>query len=221
MSRRLALSRSKRIWLLAGGAVAFLIVGTVVALDRRPQPTSVESVEVVTTSTLSPEEQRPGVEIPYTWSGNAEDPKYLRLPTIGAEGYIQAVGKDAQGRIAVPTNIHFGGWFVEAALPGNAGLAIISGHTNGPTRREAIFTHLGELGVGDTFSLETGDGSILGYVVRSVAVYPLEAAANALFSQSPRIESQLTLITCTGPYNEQTKDFEERTIVVSELVSRS
>jgi LPXTG-site transpeptidase (sortase) family protein len=173
------------------------------------------STETVTNSTDTPEEEPPTDN--FVWVGKSNDPKYIRLPSVSIEGYIQNVGIDQNSQIAVPNNVHFGGWFVDTVRPGELGLSIIDGHLNG-TSRGGIFRNLKNVKVGDEFEVEIGDGTTQQYRVIDTQTLDNDKAADVLFSQKFGILSQLNLITCGGTYDKSAKIYEQRVIVISEHI---
>ena len=206
-------------WLLATGLVLTVVAIVVVVclvVNNRQIPTLTDKVEVVTHSTDTPSEQKPGSS--YTWRGSANDPKKIVMPTAGIDAFIQNVGVDQNNQIAVPNNIHIAGWFVDSVRPGHKGLSIIDGHVDGRTANEGVFAALNTLNKGDEFTVEMGSGRVLRYHVSKVTTVATDEAASVLYSQNPSITSQLNLITCTGTYLKDQKTYDRRTIVASELM---
>lgn len=195
------------------GLTAVLLGGHLWPLTLSQQPGR-EAV-VVTHSTEQPSEERPSDT--YDWRGSAHDPKKIIISIIGVDAYIQNVGVDQNQEVAVPNNIHMGGWFVDSVRPGEKGLSIIDGHLNGNSR-DGIFIDLEKVTTGDTYVIEFGDGSKRDFRVKDVKIVDLEDAAGVLFSQDPSIASQLTLITCGGTYDKQARLYDKRVIVTSELL---
>ena len=171
--------------------------------------------EVITFSTDTPNEVKP--DVGYSWPGKPGGPKYISLPSINSGGYIQKVGVDQNRAIAVPNNVHFAGWFVESARPGDRGLSIIDGHVDG-RESDGVFKRLAELSEGDTFTVEFGDGTVRTFRVTGVTSVHADSAENALFSQGSWVSSQLNLITCGGSFDAATGAYDERVIVASTVV---
>lgn len=185
---------------------------------KPPPPTPVvteEPRDVVTDLTGTPVEDPPGPT--YKWKGRATDPKYIKLPTVGVEAYVQAVGIDKNQQIAVPNNIHVAGWFVESARPGENGLSIIDGHVDG-TSVGGVFRKLVQLKQDDQFTIEFGNGTVKTFKVIRVTAVDLNKAADVLFSQDSKIKSQLNLITCGGTYDKKNKTYNQRIIVEASFV---
>lgn len=168
---------------------------------------------VVSVSTDKPTETKPAS---YRSTATGSQPKYLKLPSIKAEGYVQKVGIDQRKQVAVPTNIHLAGWFVHAVTPGEPGLSIIDGHLDGRTQ-PGIFAKLDKLKLSDTFTVELANGVTRQFLVVSVQSLPVADAAAVLFSQTPGVARQLNLITCAGTYK-GAAGYDHRVIVTSRLI---
>lgn len=171
--------------------------------------------EIITHSTDKPDETKP--DKGYKWKGAQSDPKYIKLPTINAEGFVQTVGVDQDKQVAVPNNIHMAGWFADSIKPGQRGLSIIDGHLNGRSA-DGIFVHLQNMKKDDTFTIEFGDGSTKQFKVTGIATIATKDAPNVLFSQNPKATNQLNLITCGGSFDRSSRLYDKRVIVSSELI---
>lgn len=211
-----------RLWLFVKHNILELTLGAVLVVlvlvglavhSAKPVPLGPEP-ELVTGSTLTPNEQKPA-RATYKWQGNPSDPKYIVIPHV-AEGFIQKVGIDQHKAIAVPSNIHMAGWFVDSVLPGKKGLSIIDGHVDGPTQ-PGIFTNLAKAKVGSNFTITFGNGDIKQFRVKKVTTVDASKAETKLFDQDPKLIRQLNLITCGGTYN-KTVGYDKRVIVSAEFV---
>lgn len=211
---RLAKLVKKHKVLLVAGSFVFIVLGAVAVSVILDGPDA--EADVVTYSVDTPSESRP--DETYTWRGRPEDPMEIRIPSAQTEGFIQKVGKDQNGQIAVPNNIHIAGWFIDSARPGQQGLSIIDGHVDGRSEQGGVFKHIGRLNTDDTFQVELGSGTVLDYKVHTVTSVETDKAASQLFSQMPGVVSQLNLITCGGNYDRELRDYDQRIIVVAELL---
>jgi LPXTG-site transpeptidase (sortase) family protein len=189
----------------------FLVTASAILLFLSKRPETPAGNGVISRSTDTPAESQPKN---YVWTGSKDDPKYIKLPSIGAEGFIQKVGIDRQGQVAAPNNIQFAGWYINSARPGAKGLGVIDGHVDG-LHSAGIFKELSALSAGDVFNVELGSGKKLHYKVRKVQTVGLDQALNVLFSQYPDIPYQLNLITCGGTFSSETKAYDKRVIVVA------
>lgn len=170
---------------------------------------------VIASSTNTPAEIAPKKET-YQWVGSDDEPKYIVLPSISAEGFVQKANVDQNNEIAVPSNIHMAAWFLKSAKPGMPGLSIIDGHVNG-RENAGIFKDLSKLKNGDVYSVELGSGEIKQYRVFKNETVAVADSVNILFSQDPKVPSQLNLITCGGTFDKKSQSYDKRVIVSSSL----
>jgi LPXTG-site transpeptidase (sortase) family protein len=170
--------------------------------------------EVVTVDDEEPDEAKPDVA---QYSVPADQPRRILLPSINTEGIIQKVGITAENAVAVPSNIHFAGWYTGSVKPGEPGLSIVDGHVSGRFA-DGVFKELKNLATGDMFSVEFGDLSIIKFQVMEVRTLPESESAAYLFERREGIEAQLNLITCGGNFDRQNVTFEDRVIVVAKRV---
>jgi LPXTG-site transpeptidase (sortase) family protein len=207
-------SKNKRLVIVV---CSVILTGTIAWLIVNSQNKVEAPAETLTYSTDKPDENKPDKNT-YKWQGAPDEPKYISLPTIGAEGFVQRVGVDQNKQVAVPSNIHIAGWFVDSVKPGQNGLSIIDGHVTGWTT-DGIFKNLGQLKSGDTYTVKLGNGTIKKYKVKEVITRPAVKSASPLFSQDPKVKSQLNLITCGGKFDQKTNQYENRIIATSELIN--
>lgn len=211
MAERFRLTGSKKLAALL--ALIFVLgVGTLILLGSN-QLNETSKGPTITSSTNRPVEVAPKKET-YNWKGGSGDPKYIVLPTISTEGFIQKADIDQNKQIAVPSNIHMAAWFIRSSIPGDPGLSIIDGHVDG-RENAGIFKKLGSIKPGDQYSVELGSGAIKKFKVIKVATVPVNDSTNILFSQDPTVSSQLNLITCGGTFDTETKSYDLRVIVSS------
>lgn len=198
--------------------VLLLIFGVLVVLaasHTASQSSSTGSVDVINFSTEKPDESKQNAK-EYDWHGAAEDPKSIKISSLGVDSYIQKVDVDQNTRVAVPSNVHLAGWFVGSVRPGEKGLSIIDGHVGGRTAN-GVFKKLGRLKIEDTFEVERGDGKILQYkVIKTTTVLETESAS-VMFSQNPKVASQLNLITCAGQYTAARHTYSDRVVIYAAL----
>lgn len=177
-------------------------------------PNPIISTEVITNSTNKPDE----TPVPCAEYKVANDmPRRIILPSIGTEGCIQKVGVDQNNAVAVPSNIHLAGWFVNSVKPGDKGVSLIDGHVRGKYG-PAIFTDLKKLSSGDKFQVEFGDQSIRNFEVVSTEELSIESASKQMLTPKQGIERQLNLITCGGNFDRNNQQYDKRVLVVSKLV---
>ena len=166
-----------------------------------------EELDIVTESIEVPSEEEPeDFYVP------PDLPKYISIPSIGVRGYIQSVGIDQKGLIAVPNNVHIAGWYINSAKPGKEGLSIIDGHRDGTTIG-GIFRKLETLSKGDNISIEYGDGSEYTFEVVDLKKLSIEDAYDFMYSRIDGVDVQLNLVTCGGKWSREIDTYEDRIIV--------
>jgi LPXTG-site transpeptidase (sortase) family protein len=214
------LSRRQRIAAAVTCLITIASLATIIFIaTRHSEPPLFDKDGVVTYSTSSPDESPASASSGYQWHGSPEDPQYIKLPSIDAEGYIQKMGVDQNRQVSAPTNINLAGWFVNSSRPGSRGLSVIDGHVDGQ-RSDGIFKSLGSLKPDDTFEVKLGNGEVLTYQVMSVQTTAAAEAASLLFSQDPKVASQLNLITCAGRFDSRSQRYDKRVVISSKLVTK-
>ncbi|HSW98426.1 MAG TPA: class F sortase [Candidatus Saccharimonadales bacterium] len=199
-------------------AVALLAGAGGYSLARRPQvQTQPPAVKHVVKHTTDHPSEAPIAKAAYVSTAGPAEPKYINLPTIGTQGFIEKMGIDQHNQVAAPGNVNLAGWYVNSALPGQPGLSIIDGHVDGLSS-PGIFKNLGKLKPGDQFTVQQGNNTTHTYSVRSVTSVSDGQAVEALFSQDPSVPSELNLITCGGAFNRATKEYEQRVVVAAALL---
>lgn len=170
--------------------------------------------QVITYSTETPSEEKPNN---FVWTGEDSDPKKIKIPAINVDAFIQQVGVDQNRLVAVPDNIYHTGWYVESVKPGQPGLSVIDGHVNG-RNKDGIFINLNKLNKGDTFVITFGNAEEKRFEVDEVISAKTEESADILFSQKNGIKQQLNLITCGGEFDNNTRQYDQRVIVISKMI---
>lgn len=183
------------------------------ATHRLPASTS---SEVVTASTTTPDETAP-TETCDEYAAADVRPKKIQISKVDIDGCVQRVGIDQYNAVAVPTNVHVAGWYVDSPLPGDEGVSLVDGHIVG-RYSDAIFGRLHQLETGDVVRVVAGDNSVRVFEVVEVVSYPEGDATRELFKPLDGVDRQLTLITCGGRYDNASQAYDERLIVRTKLV---
>ena len=214
---RVKRSSKKKWFILPGIILAIIGTGFVLWLQKTHTPASPpEGKNTITHSTATPSEE-PIAKETYISTATGNEPSIIRLPSINTTAFIQKVGVDQRGEVAVPNNIHLAGWFTKGAKPGEAGLSIIDGHVNGLTQK-AVFASLPDIKPGDEFEIEQANATILRYKVMGTKIVDASNAANFLFSQDSTVSSQLNLITCIGTFDQKANNYDKRFIASAKLL---
>ena len=145
----------------------------------------------------------------------------LIVPSAGIRAAVVQVGLTIDGAMGSPDNPFVVGWFNRSARPGQPGNALLGGHRdyqdiNGNVG-VGVCWELDETRVGDQLVMherET-DRYYVYDVVERATVRPESRAAVKYLSQT--LESVLTLITCSGDFDEATHSYDQRIVIVALL----
>jgi sortase (surface protein transpeptidase) len=146
----------------------------------------------------------------------APPPATLVIPALQVRAVVEAVGTDAQGRMAAPSQADHVAWFNQGPAPGDAGDALIDGHldwTNGP----AVFWLLGKLRAGDEVDVLRADGSQARFQVDATATVRYDARMEQLFVRTG--PPSVSLITCSGSWDRQHGTYQDRLLVHATLIA--
>jgi len=141
-------------------------------------------------------------------------PTRLLVPAIGVDAQVEAVGLDAQGRMATPSGASTVAWYQPGPTPGEVGNAVIAGHldwTTGP----AVFWRLGTLHPGDDVTVVRANGSQAHFIVDGTSMMSYNAPTDGLFTRDG--PPSLTLITCAGAWDRQRGTYLQRLVVHATL----
>ena len=145
----------------------------------------------------------------------------LILPSAGIRAAVVQVGLTPDGAMGSPDNPFVVGWFNRSALPGKSGNALLGGHRDYQDRDGNIDVgvcwKLDETRVGDQLIMfdESQNLYYVYDIVDKATIRPDSKAAIRYLSQTR--ESVVTLITCSGDFDERTHSYEERIVVVALL----
>lgn len=141
-------------------------------------------------------------------------PTRLRIPAIGVDSDLMALGLDGDGTLETPPGAFPAGWFTGAPTPGELGPAIIAGHVryNAP----GVFARLTDLRPDDQISVKRADGSTATFrVIRLEHFAKSKFPTQKVYGNIDR--AGLRLITCGG-LDASTNEFEENVVVFADLV---
>jgi len=142
-------------------------------------------------------------------------------PSAGIRAAVVQVGLTADGAMGSPDNPFVVGWFNRSALPGELGNALLGGHRDYQDRDGNIDVgvcwKLDETSVGDQLLIfdEAQNRYYVYDIVDMATIRPDSREAIRYLSQTR--ESVITLITCSGDFDDETHSYEERLIVVALL----
>lgn len=130
------------------------------------------------------------------------------------------IGRDTNGNVGAPTNIHDTSWYTSSSLPGleDRGSTVITGHV-GRDRYNGVFYALPQVQINDTITITMGDNSELNYrVTKTERVAISDIRMGDYLSYAGTDKPQLHLITCVGVYDSEILSYTDRFIVSAEKI---
>jgi sortase (surface protein transpeptidase) len=186
-------------------AVVLAACGTTTSPGASAPPATTESASTVATpAAASTQDGRP-------------TPTNVRIPKIGAESTLVAVGLDNARAIAVPSvdQPMQAAWYKHSQVPGDPGPSILLGHVDG-RQKPGIFYKLHDLKAGDEIFVKRADGKELRFVATRTQQVPKEQLPEeAIFGTTT--ESELRLITCGGAFDKAVHSYKDNIIVYAKL----
>src|SRR5581483_3608403 len=154
---------------------------------------------------------------PYVPAGGSVAGDRMVISRLGIDGYVSAsyVGPDGQmGDPSGPWDIlwyDFSGFTGLGGAPGAGGNAVFAGHVDYHPHIEAIFWTLRQAQPGDIIDYYKADGTHLQYQVQ----WNIDAAPDADFTDYVAQTGQdiMTIITCDGVFNPETRHYDHRSVV--------
>ena len=137
-------------------------------------------------------------------------PAMILIPSLNVHRPIEPVGIDRSGTMYTPQNLWNAGWYKGGPVPGAPGDAVIEGHAGYPNA-PLLFGRLHQLRSGDRIVVVLADGSRRLFIVKSLAIWRAGTSPPSL--GEPYGLPRLTLITCTGPFDDHYKTYADRLVV--------
>jgi Sortase domain len=144
-------------------------------------------------------------------------PVSLLLPGGPAPVPLQPIGALRSGVLALPDRPSVLGWYAAGALPGDdAGTAVVAGHVDSARYGVGPLRRLLDLSLGDRIEVTDEAGTVHLFAVTSRTTYRKADLPRALFrTDGP---PQLALITCGGPFDRSTGNYEDNVVVVAAAI---
>jgi sortase A len=147
-------------------------------------------------------------------------PHRLIIPKLNINAQVENVGLNEKKAMDVPSTNWTVGWYDLGYRPGEVGNAVMAGHWDDDRGGPAVFFHLKKLKVGDEVISEEilpdGKAKQWRYQVALIETYPYDKVPmQHVFGDFPI--ARLNLITCGGKWDNDTKNYSERTVVYTRL----
>lgn len=171
--------------------------------------------EGLLTPEVTPEAAPPDGDGPAVAPPVVVAPARLVIPKIQVEAPVVTVGVDGNGVMESPKGPFEVGWYSFTAAPGSGGNAVFSGHVDYVNVGAAVFWGLRNLGAGDLVEVRLADGTAYTYVVVSSMSYDANDVPITEIV-GPTARDTVTLITCTGTFNRDVRQYSHRLVVRAE-----
>lgn len=152
----------------------------------------------------------PVVDEPEVEEAPVADPVRVRVPALGIDAPVGALGVDEANELQVPENPADTGWWSGGAKPGEDGPAVVVGHVDsyeGP----GVFHRLIELQPGDEIVVDRADGTSTTFAVGHLERHAKDAfPTEAVYGDTP--DAQLRLVTCGGEFDETLRGYDDNVI---------
>jgi hypothetical protein len=142
-------------------------------------------------------------------------PATILISSLDVHRPVEPVGVNRKGEMYQPQNLWNAGWYKNGPVPGAPGDAVIEGHAGYPDA-PLIFARLRDLHQGDKIVVVLADGSRRLFLVDSMAIWRAGTGPPGL--GEPYGPPRLTLITCTGPFDDHYKSYADRLSVEAHYV---
>jgi hypothetical protein len=142
-------------------------------------------------------------------------PVRITIPSLGIDAPVLPAAIDLkQGVLAVPTDIHRTGWWVDGATPHtSSGSIVVAGHVDSATAGAGAFFSLKQAKAGEIVVLRSADGRTKSYRVVSVKHMLKANLPTGIWSQRSR--NRLFVVTCGGPFDPVTRHYRDNIVVTA------
>ncbi|NIZ89999.1 class F sortase [Kineococcus rubinsiae] len=142
-------------------------------------------------------------------------PVSLDLPDRRISAPVLPVGVDPDGLLEVPRDGDDVGWYRWSAVPGEPGTAVFAGHVDTLRDGPGAFYDLSRAEPGNLVAVTLEDGSVREFSVTARESFPKTSLpVDTVFRRGGT--PQLVLVTCSGPFDEDTRSYEENLVVTAE-----
>jgi len=145
-------------------------------------------------------------------------PVKLLIPALDVHRAIERVGVNRAGVLNLPVNSWNAGWYGGGPVPGAPGDAVIEGHAGYPGQ-PMIFGKLAMLKPGDHIIAVLADGTRELFLVGSITTVPVGSAPPGM--AEPYGPPRLTLITCSGHFDQNSYSYSRRLVLEASYAGRA
>lgn len=176
---------------------------------KKSDSSSTFSTGGIKTISITKTPDNPSPSIPPAATGL---PSKIIIPKLGINTNIEHVGLDNEGRMDIPKSFTTVAWYKLGYRVGDNGSAVMSGHYDTYTGAPAVFWNISKLSVGDIITvIDTNEVSYT-FTVKDKKVYDFDKfPLREVFATAGT--PGLNLITCSGEWNKNTKNYSTRTVI--------
>jgi Sortase domain len=145
-------------------------------------------------------------------------PVELLIPALDVHRAVERVGVNRAGVLNLPVNAWNAGWYTGGPVPGAPGDAVIEGHAGYPGQ-PMIFGRLVMLKPGDHIIVVLADGTKELFLVGSITTVPVGSAPPGM--AEPYGPPRLTLVTCTGHFDQNSYSYSRRLVLEASYAGRA
>jgi hypothetical protein len=209
---------------LGGPASAGLPGGLPGAGRAGPEPVVPVPARVPSPSPTPPASEPPAPPVPEVprrsadlagLAGPVSAPVRVRVPDLGIDMPIEAVGLADDAAMALPADPAVAAWYRYGAGPGSAaGATVVAAHVDSLAYDIGPFAQLADAPAGTEIVLETADGGTHRYSVASVdSVEKPSVPWASVFDRAG--QPRLTLVTCGGEFDYDARRYLSNVIVTA------
>ena len=159
----------------------------------------------------------PTVGTPTPTVASQATPSRIVIPSIGVDAPISVKSISPDGGMEPPYGPTDVAWYGFTSKPGAGGNAVFSAHVDYRNYGPAVFARLKDLKKGDPVEVYLADGAVYRYQVVLSLSYPAESAPVEEIV-GPTSKEVITMITCTGTFDEASRQYSHRLVVRAERV---
>lgn len=143
-------------------------------------------------------------------------PTGIRIPSIGVDAPVDAIGLEDDGAMEIPDDVDRVGWYEPGVGVGEPrGTAVLSGHVDARTQGRGAFFELRTLDVDATITVDHEDGTSSDWTVVARTSYPKdELPIEDIFTRFS--DQRLVLITCGGAFDNTERSYSDNVVVYAE-----
>jgi sortase (surface protein transpeptidase) len=150
---------------------------------------------------------------------SASVPVRIEIAKLAVDAPLMRLGLNEDGTVQVPplSDHDLAGWYTGSVTPGQDGSSVILGHVDSYSGGSVFFS-IKNLKPGDRMTVARADGSTAAFVVDGVQKAEKVAFPSSAVYGNTAYPS-LRLVTCGGPFDEATGEYQDNIVVYAHLAA--